>query len=298
MQFYLWSASSPCKTSKLKAGLRGLKNLNIEYKFAAGVKAYVTKKQSASHSFLAGTSVKKVTALKSLLRSNQVTNILTIRGGYGALQLLPLLDKIKIRPKNKKMIWGYSDTTAIQIYFYNRYNWPWVHSPMLCSAAFTKIKSIDHLTFKKNLNARKIKLKKLSTTVAWPAKTKFLGGNLSVLCALMGTPWELKSKGTFVLVLEDINETPGRLNRMLTQLASAKFMKNCRGVLLGHFTLCPKHREIFKTWASDNKLCVVTGLAVGHQSPNTPLPMGVNVLFSKGRTAKDLTLHLPAISFR
>jgi len=114
------------------------------------------------------------------------------------------------------------------------------------------------------------------------AEGPLVGGNLSVLASLAGTPWWPDFEGA-LLLLEDHGEYPFRLDRHLAQLANAGALERVAGVLLGHFPACDepdpakstfRAAELFEQWFGPLGVPVVAGLPVGHATPRIALPIG------------------------
>ncbi len=111
-----------------------------------------------------------------------------------------------------------------------------------------------------------------------------LGGNVAIVAALVGTPWELDTRGA-ILFLEDIGEAPYRVDRMLWQLRAAGCLRGLAGVVLGHFTDCtdrpgklsPTVEEVLAEYITPLGLPVLAGFSSGHESPNFTWPHGALV---------------------
>ncbi|HLU48464.1 MAG TPA: LD-carboxypeptidase, partial [Planctomycetota bacterium] len=120
------------------------------------------------------------------------------------------------------------------------------------------------------------------------------GGNLSVVTAMIGTPFELRTDGA-ILFLEEVQEEPFRIDRMLSQLRLAGKLRGLRGVLLGEFVRCEglganvrPLETIFREYFGDLGVPVLSGFPAGHVSDNVTLPIGARVRLDA--TAKKLEL--------
>jgi len=111
-------------------------------------------------------------------------------------------------------------------------------------------------------------------------------GNLSMFCALLGTPWDVSFDGA-VLVLEEVGESPYRVHRNLLQLALAGKFSNLSGLALGRFAKCtasqgPTLSDVvqlgLRTYLRDLSFLVVMGLSVGHWGENHALPLGARAV--------------------
>jgi muramoyltetrapeptide carboxypeptidase len=254
--------------------------------------------------YFAGTDENRAQSLLRLLRDPSVGTIWCARGGYGATRILKKLDAAgapKLMARDPKLLFGFSDVTALHLYFYHHLKLPSVHSPMPAGTKWPKMPARTDRILQSILKGR-LPLGTKSHTADWKGKPLYLpgkkttgvilGGNLSMLVSLLGTPWQPDLKGAF-LFLEDCGEAPYRVDRMLTQLENAGMLKGLRGVLLGDFEADVIYREPAekKYWKevllerfADRKIPVLSGLPVGHGKYNEPLPLGVRAeITARGR---------------
>ena len=295
----LWATSSPTSNADFRAGLKRLRELKIGIFIPRPTAKFATKKESAARPFLAGPDSAKVQALKDILKLGTVENVFTTRGGYGGLRLIPLIDRLAIRGRRLR-IWGFSDLTTIQNYFYLRFGWDWVHSPMLMSQAFNRPTGREKTAWTAMTKGGPAEMSfRLKHVGGAPLRrdltAPLLGGNLTCLNSLLVMPGFRPPKRRFILFLEDLNEKGYRLDRNLVQLAQSDYLAKCDAVTLGHFTDCPGHLQILRAWAKENKLPLFTGVPAGHQSENVPLWMGKPVRLTRARGVGILTVPLPPI---
>ena len=240
------------------------------------------------------TSAERAADINAAFADPEVKGIFCLRGGYGSCRILPLLDYAAIRA-NPKVFLGYSDITALHLAL-NRYaGFVTFHGPMLVSdLAAGKQEPTESALFAM-LEGRLGRGALLTQPAAYPLATlnggsasgRLTGGNLSMLCATLDTPYEIDTRGT-ILFIEDINEAPYQIDRMLTQLRLSGKLNRLRGVLLGEFTdigndaaggqineaiLLPLFREIFLPLG----VPVLSGWRSGHGDPNLTLPLGARV---------------------
>ncbi len=262
----------------------------------------------------AGPDVQRAGALNNFARDPLIGTIWCARGGYGSTRLLPLLDEWNTAgalKKDPKLLIGFSDVTGLHLYFHKKLGLPTLHAPMPGSPAFAKLTPRVHKLLLQFL-AGEVKLGKNSYTSDWVRNKKqvllpperdvegvIIGGNLSLLATLVGTPWQPDLSGCF-LFLEDCAEQPYRVDRMLTQLHNAGMLKNLRGVLLGDFEADVVYKEkiektywteIFRERFEPLGIPVLSGLPVGHGKKNDPLPLGVRAAITK--QGKLLLLEQP-----
>ncbi len=307
----LWTSSSPSKKLEYQKGIARLKELNVQTLVPSLVKKNACKAASKNLPFLAGPDQDKADSLEEIWNARETNTLFATRGGYGALRLLPLLDKIKVLSHPKKILWGYSDLTVIQQYLHARNGGPWVHSPMLSSASFYKPNKKEATRWKRltNLDSNELNmtdcydLKIVHASSSHRGKSQMrapiIGGNLASLMSLMGTPWEFRIPPKAWLFLEEVQESAYRLDRLLTQLSYHRDFKNLDGVVLGHFTKCDGHKNILKAWAKDKDKTLISGIPAGHESPNLPIVLGEAVHFGrKSQNTYTLELSKPKFGVR
>jgi muramoyltetrapeptide carboxypeptidase len=255
-----------------------------------------------------------------------VNALLCIRGGYGTPRLLPLLDYTVIR-KNPKVFIGFSDITALHCAFLLKSNLLSFHGPMLNSdlnkphcPPFT-ISSLLKTTMRSvpahSINAGHPLLQKSSPRASnlkhlpkpqilkkGIASGPLIGGNISLLCGLVGTPYLPPLKGA-ILVLEDLDEPPYRFDRMLTHLLTAGVFQQIAGIAIGINYNCedPKAKtfkeyrqtlvDVLKERLLPLKIPMVMNLPFGHIPLNATLPIGANVTLDADNA--DLIINESAV---
>lgn len=299
----LWTPSFASTKADYNHGLRRLKELDVETIIPKSVAQFACKKQSSSRPFLAGGSDElKAQTLAEAWSIRDTQTLLATRGGYGALRLLPHLDKIRALSQSRKTLWGYSDLTVIQQYLHSRNGAPWVHSPMLSSPAFFAPKPKEEKFWTKILSGdeesttQTLKVLNLSSKHRGKSELRVptWGGNLASLITMMGTPWEFRIPANSWVFLEEVGEKAYRIDRMLRQLSYHKDFKNLRGVLLGHFTQCEGSKKVLQLWAEECDLSLVASIQAGHESPNIPLVLGSDAYISrKSQNTYSLKLAIP-----
>ncbi|WDC83968.1 LD-carboxypeptidase [Caloramator sp. mosi_1] len=212
---------------------------------------------------------------------NEIKAIFCIRGGYGSIRLL---DKINynIINNNKKIFVGYSDITALHSSF-SHLNFPTFHGPMFNYDLFKNDNNynllFDFLEGKINeLNYKLFPIRNGNI------EGKLVGGNLCVLCSLIGTQYQYKFKKS-ILFIEEINEEPYKIDRFLNQLYHSNILNDVNGIILGSFTKCMPE-DIDKSFSFEyiyNYLKDLTvkpiyyGLNCGHDFTNNILPLNIPV---------------------
>jgi len=245
----------------------------------------------SQHGFLAGPDDMRLRDLHTAFASPDVQGIFVARGGYGAARLLTALDYDLIRA-NPKVFAGYSDVTALHTVITQRCGFVTFHGPMPASdfyngggpftiEAFKRMVFADPnlpYTFRGGLLYNPPN-QTVTTIVPGRAAGPLTGGNLCLLAASIGTPYEIDTRGR-ILFLEETGEDPYRVDRMLLQLKQAGKLRQAAGIILGDFstqTLETLNIPITELIATEKKP-TLAGLACGHTSPSLTLPLGHNVL--------------------
>ncbi len=230
----------------------------------------------ASVGFLAGDDDARLNDLERGLADPEIRALIAARGGYGATRLLSRLSPDAVRHANKWLV-GFSDVTALHA-LWARAGLCSIHGPMVCSLGEGPMAVRD--AFFDLLEGQDPRpLRGLRTVNGGRASGRLFGGNLTVLASLMGTPYTPSLEGA-MLVLEDINERPYRLDRMLTQMLECGFLKGVRGVILGQFTQCDPGPDgvtadhVLAERLTHLNVPIVSNARVGHIADNVPLLFG------------------------
>jgi muramoyltetrapeptide carboxypeptidase len=247
------------------------------------------------YGYLGGSIQERLDDLHAMFGDPEVKGVFAVRGGYGSGQLLDRIDYELIR-KNPKIFIGYSDITAMHLAIHKRTGLVTFHGPVTLSS-FTDY-TIGH--YKRALFGREPlgtltnpteqnTLRPRHTTRAIrPGRTRgrLIGGNLSLLAATMGTPFEIDTRGK-ILFIEDVGEQPYSVDRMLTNLRLAGKLDAAAGIVFGECNECTPREyqpsfqstlslgEVLDDILGGLKIPVLTGLTIGHTSDQLTLPLGV-----------------------
>lgn len=248
------------------------------------------------HGYLAASDIQRASELNEVFADSAIDGVWCIRGGYGAHRLLPLLDLDVVRTHPKRFF-GYSDITALHTVFNQACGLVTYHTVMPSTESgadgFT-LAQLKRALFH-SLAGPLDSPQPMTTLVPGRASGILCGGNLSLLAASLGTPWEIDTRGK-LLFLEDIGEKTYRIDAMLTQLRNAGKFSDCAGVILGAWTDCPPEYpektlelpEIFADLIVPAGRPAVMGLACGHTLPTLSLPLGARAELDADR----LTLNV------
>jgi muramoyltetrapeptide carboxypeptidase len=305
-KIYIYSPSGAVRDKQ--AFKRGLKTLAV-----MGHEAMVDPAALSSTTRFAGSDEERVAAIGRAAASGAQVSLIT-RGGYGLTRILPRLPFKAIKKSiNQGMAWvGFSDFTALQLAVLAKTGGITWSGPALCdSFGASEVDDITQACFEDILleqgegagwrmglvAARGLPQRKPGV---WARDAMLWGGNLTVLCSLMGTPFFPQVEGG-VLFLEDVGEHPYRMERMLSQLLLAGVLQKQKAIVLGQFTdyrLSPHDRgfsmqTVVQWLRSQLKVPVLTDLPFGHVPTRVCLPVGAKVdLLVEGRDAMLVWSHV------
>jgi muramoyltetrapeptide carboxypeptidase len=238
--------------------------------------------------YLAGTPENRAKELNVMFKDPDVDAILCLRGGYGTPQLLQHLNYESIS-QHPKLFIGYSDITALHTAFIQKSGLATIHGPMAASDLakdcndYTRTSLLRALTNPEPMGEiQNPDGEPIHSLVEGCAEGEIVGGNLALVSALMGTPYELDTKGK-LLFLEDIGEEPFKVDRMLTQLVLAGKIKDAAGIILGTFTECESSNyshgfdviDVFKNIIMPFGKPTIYNVQAGHCDTKLTLPFGV-----------------------
>lgn len=235
----------------------------------------------ACSGYLAGPDALRLQDLHAAFADPEVAAVLCLRGGYGSGRLLDRIDPAFLRAHDKPFI-GYSDITALHA-LRAREGLVGLHAPMPGSdlvkpgreddarALFTRLREgwLAGDTQTPDLDPEGLRLE-------GEAEGALIGGNLSVIAALVGTPFAWRPEGA-VLFLEDVGEEPYRVDRLMGQLRMAGVLDAVAGILLGSFTDEASPAQVLRDYLVPLGKPVLGGWPSGHGTPNLPLPLGARV---------------------
>ena len=188
--------------------------------------------------YYAGTAQERVADLHAAFADASIDGVLCTRGGWGSVELLPLLDRELMRA-NPKVFVGYSDHTSLHAWFWNECRLRTFYAPMV-AADWSKDDGVEERTWRAALEGEGSwsvgPADGLRVLRDGRAEGRLLGGCLSILEAGLGTPWALRIEEPCVLFVEDIGTKPYQWDRMLQHLKFAGMMRHVRGVVLGDMT--------------------------------------------------------------
>ena len=263
---------------------------------AMGLKVAVGRHVLARYGNLAGRDAERAEDINRFFADPAIAGIVALRGGWGSARLLPLLDYAAIAQQPKVLI-GYSDFTALLLGIHAKTGLVTFHGPVGMSHwnrfSYGHMRRLifegEAVTFE---NVRQVESGELAqrknrirTLAGGTARGRLLGGNLTVLTALLGSPYVPDFTGA-ILFLEDTDEAPYRIDRMMTQLALAGILGKVHGVVFGECTECEPGEgtygqltleEILTDHLKPLGIPVWHGAMIGHIPRQFTLPVGIDV---------------------
>lgn len=279
----LTCASSAVPVDRLEPAVAAVKTLGFE------PVVYPSCVFANRHGYFAADDTQRAKDIQDAFADDSIDAVLSIRGGYGAHRILPLLDLDAIS-KTPKYFSGYSDVTALHTAFNQNCGFVTYHTIMPSTEYYKEVDdySMDYLR-RALFGGLTGPLENpagmpMTTLVGGTATGTLCGGNLSLLAASLGTPWEINTKGK-ILFLEDIGEKTYRVDSMLTQLRNAGKFDECAGIILGAWTDCPPEYpertlllpEIFAELIVPAGKPTLMDVQCGHILPSMSLPLGAQL---------------------
>ena len=259
------------------------------------------------YGYLAGKDEDRAADINKMFADKKVDAIMAMHGGWGCARILPLLDYKTIK-RNPKIFIGYSDITALLLGIYAQTNMVTFHGPVGSSSwnnfSVENFKSIlmdgnaarmtnpvskgDNLVQTEN---------RIYTINPGKAKGRLMGGNLTVLSNIIGSPYTPDFKDA-ILFLEDVGEDLYRIDRMLTQLKLAGILNQLSGFVFGKCTDCPPSKggygsltmeDIFEDHIKPLKIPAFSGTMIGHIKDKFTIPLGIEATIDAEKGSIELS---------
>lgn len=272
--------ASPATEEKREVAKKALEELGFQVKM--GQSCY------SKRGYLAGSDALRAHDVNTMFADPEVKGIFCLRGGYGGGRILDRLDYELIR-KNPKVFVGYSDITVIHIALNQKSDLITFHGPMAASNMvgdfdpYSREYLFRAVTFPKPMNTVfNPENEEIKTLVGGKAQGQITGGNLALIVSTLGTSYEIETKGK-LLFLEDIDEKPYRVDRMLTQLLLAGKLREAGGFIIGDWQNCEADnpaesltlQEVFEDILVPLGKPTLYNVKAGHCRPQLTLPLGV-----------------------
>jgi muramoyltetrapeptide carboxypeptidase len=273
----LVSPSSPARRERIDAGIEILSGWGLKAVFAPGA--------LDREGFFAGSDAARLAGINAALRDPDVRGVICTRGGYGAQRIVDGLDIDAVRA-DPKVLAGFSDITALQLALWQRAGLASVHSPMMAwnaertgGVSAESMRSALMSTDPVVLAARPDEETSPLRIDGPIAHGRLLGGNLCLLAATIGTP-DMPDLSGAILLLEDVDEAPYKVDRMLTHLHRCGALAGIAGVAVGQFTGCADGWatsivDVLGERLGNLGVPVLGGLPIGHGRDQLSTPVGV-----------------------
>lgn len=248
-----------------------------------GYKYKLGKTMMLKEGYLAGSDEERAQDLMDMFLDPKIGAIFCYKGGYGCSRIIDKLDFDLIK-KNPKLIVGFSDITVLLNVIYQKCSFPTLHGDMgicLRHAPLNTVNNFFDLMENGFLAPLKNSEQELTIINNGCAEGILVGGNLSLIYNLLGTPYEIDMKDK-ILFIEDVEEAPYSIDRMLCALKLAGKLKELKGVICGTFSSCTSESdqtvdELLDFYLHPLNIPVISNFECGHTNPFINLPIGLKV---------------------
>jgi muramoyltetrapeptide carboxypeptidase len=234
--------------------------------------------------YLAGSDDHRAAQLMHALTSDDFGAVWIARGGYG---LTRILDRLPLETLPQRPVIGFSDVTGLFCALDRAGCGPLIHGPVVHSLGITDAESLDHLF--DLVEGRPVRPLSGQSWEEGTTSGRLVGGNICVLAATCGTPWQLDARDA-VLVLEEVGEPAYRLDRLLQQLESAGVFAGVRGFAVGQMHHCRvpdgatyRIEDVLRDHLCGRGMPVVGDLPIGHAHANRAFPWGAEARLGTGQ---------------
>lgn len=269
---------------------RGVKTLE-----SWGYRVVLGKHVKGKHGFYAAPDEQRANDLNHMFRQDDIDAVFCVCGGYGTARILDQIDYDAIA-RNPKILLGFSDITTLHLAIYKKTGLITFHGPHVASffeermTPYTKKHLEKALTDKTPIGeiALSDTKKYVHAIGSGVGEGPIVGGNISIICSTLGTPYEIDTNGK-VLLLEDLNTEPWIMDHMMAHLRNAGKFDNLAGVVIGECIQCEPRQhqpnyyvdtsleDIFEDYFAPFNIPVLYGLPLGHTKDMATIPHGVNV---------------------
>lgn len=269
--------SSPLTLDALGTKLAFLEQLGLHYKLGNTIQSY--------EGYLAGTDEERLKDFHDMVLDPEIKAIFLVKGGYGISRII---DKISypLLEENPKIIWGFSDATALHTQVNEFANLVTFHGPML-SSPNGELDALSQKMFQQLFQPIEIQytesISALSVIVPGTVRGELVGGNLNRLVSTLGTKFEIDMRNKIIL-LEDIGESIEEVDQMMNQLRLARKLEQVAGFVIGDFNLPDANYTyenivaLMESYLKPLNKPAIAGFKIGHCEPNIAIPLGVDAI--------------------
>lgn len=253
--------------------------------------------------YLAGSDADRAADFNAAARDKNVRGIFALRGGYGTMRILDAIDYAALQA-DPKVLLGYSDLTALLNAVTRKTGLVTFHGPVAALSEFTD----DEVRWLKAAIMNPHPMGEMRDDSArmltgGTAHGRIVGGNLSLIAALEGTPYAIDTNGA-ILLIEEVEEAPYRIDRMLTQLRLSGALQRCAGIIGGGWTNCDvaedhvyagmRLHEVLQDRLGDLGIPVLLDVPSGHIDQQWTLPIGAHATLEA--SSRTLTIAQSVVS--
>jgi muramoyltetrapeptide carboxypeptidase len=289
--------ASPFKREEFERGIDEIRRLGFEPVYDESV--------FERRRYVAGAPEVRAAAIRSAWRDESIAGVIGVRGGYGSMQVLPLLDREEARRARKPFV-GYSDVTSILTFLSVQCEMVAFHGPMLAGRLGRGADGYDDRSFLAALTRSEpigdLFAPGLEAIRCGDAAGPVYGGTITQLLSSLGTPFAFSPPAGCVLFLDEVGERPYRLDRMVTQLRQSGVLARACAIVIGELPNCdepsgdPAARAVMAELFADFPGPVLIGFPSGHTiGPAMTLPLGVMCRVVAG-AAPRLIIEEPAVA--
>jgi muramoyltetrapeptide carboxypeptidase len=282
----LVSPSSSIKPGEIDLGIQFLEKNGFKIKLGDHI--------NDVDRFLAGKDEDRAKDIMNFFKDPEIKAIIATSGGQGSQRLLPLLD-YEIIAHNPKILVGFSDTTALQLGLLKKID-------LISYTGFTltlkRNSFVEETLFSCLLGKPYSITKGIIPVNPGNVEGKLVGGNLTLLTNLMGTPYQPNFKGN-ILLLEEVGVEPYNVDGMFSQLDLAGVFDQISGIIIGEFENCTGHEssgeqgsveDVINEWTSRCKIPCIKNFPYGHGDRNCVLPLGGNIILNADNSSVTVAI--------
>jgi len=288
-------ASGAFESSAVRKGQQNLESLGYKVKLGKHIRD--------RYGYLAGSDEARADDLHRMFKNDNIKAIFALRGGYGTMRILDLIDYDLIKHHPKILI-GYSDITALHLAIHSATGLVTFHGPVALSrfskytqdyfynivSSATPIGAIKHPEPENEL----IPTAHFSAIHGGKAQGRLIGGNLTLMTHLLGTPYEFDTQNKIIFI-EEVGEEPYSIDRMLTQLLLAGKLQSAAGIIIDSCSKCgPRDykpafsstlsvEDVFEDRLKHLDIPIVFGFSIGHIADKPTLPLGIKATLDADR---------------
>ncbi|MDD2573607.1 MAG: LD-carboxypeptidase [Bacillota bacterium] len=279
--------AGPVKEHRLESGIATLRSMGLKVKLGDHVRA--------TRGYLAGSDRDRAEDINKMFRDRSIKGIFCARGGFGTTRILDALDYDTLR-QNPKVFIGYSDITALHLAIRKRAGLVTFHGPMVAEMTgdfpgYNRCHIGRALFSDRPVGKVTNPEGEVPPQVLFPGRAEgpIRGGNLSLLCSTLGTPYEIDTRGC-IFFLEEVGEPPYKIDRMLTHIGMAGKIKDAAALVFGRWKDCtdernpePSVEDLLADIAARERKPCLSNLMIGHDRFNITIPLSCRGLIEEGK---------------